>query len=128
MAFLNFLDMIDGGGMGKAGDTFEGGGLLSDLGNALLKPRGYYDRHRPVTQSTMSAPPRRPVQTRPAQPAPITIDELKAMFARSPSPITQGPIPPQMGRTGAVQNPEEWGKPGSAVDPLTFLRALGYPI
>lgn len=128
MPFLSFMDMIDGGGMGKAGDKFEGGGLLSELGNALFKPRGYYDRHRQVTQSTMSAPVQRPAQTQPAQSAPITMDELKAIFARSPSPITQGPIPPQIGRTGAVQNPEEWGKPGSTVDPLTFLRALGYPI
>jgi len=32
------LDMIDGGGAGKSGDRFEGGGLLSMLGNLFMKP------------------------------------------------------------------------------------------
>jgi hypothetical protein len=39
--YLNFIDMINGGGMGAAGDKFEGGGLLSMLGNALgIAPYG----------------------------------------------------------------------------------------
>ena len=39
--FLNFLDLFDGGGRGASGTEFEGGGLLSGLGNALFKPAGY---------------------------------------------------------------------------------------
>jgi len=43
--YLNFIDMINGGGMGAAGSRFEGGGLLSMLGNALgIRPYGYEDR------------------------------------------------------------------------------------
>ena len=42
--FLNFLDMLDGGGRGTSGNEFEGGGLLSGLGNALFKPAGYAER------------------------------------------------------------------------------------
>jgi hypothetical protein len=42
--FLNFLDLFDGGGRGASGAEFEGGGLLSGLGNALFKPAGYADR------------------------------------------------------------------------------------
>jgi len=42
--FLDFLDRFDGGGMGQSGEKFEGGGLLSLLGNALMKPAGYADR------------------------------------------------------------------------------------
>jgi hypothetical protein len=42
--FLDFLDRFDGGGAGKVGDQFEGGGLLSLIGNALMKPAGYADR------------------------------------------------------------------------------------
>lgn len=38
--FLDFLDRIDGGGKGQSGDTFEGGGLLSMLGNLLFSPYG----------------------------------------------------------------------------------------
>jgi hypothetical protein len=36
--FTGLLDMIDGGGGGKSGDRFEGGGLLSILGNLFAKP------------------------------------------------------------------------------------------
>lgn len=43
--YLNLIDMINGGGMGRAGDKFEGGGLLSMLGNALgIAPYGSRDR------------------------------------------------------------------------------------
>jgi hypothetical protein len=36
--FTGLMDMIDGGGGGKSGDRFEGGGLLSMLGNLFAKP------------------------------------------------------------------------------------------
>jgi hypothetical protein len=42
--FLGLMDMIDGGGMGRAGAEFEGG-PLSGLLNALgIRPQGYRDR------------------------------------------------------------------------------------
>lgn len=44
--FLDFLDRIDGGGMGQSGDTFEGGGLLSMLGNLFASPYGSEDPER----------------------------------------------------------------------------------
>lgn len=44
--FLDFLDMFDGGGAGQMGDKFEGGGLLSMLGNALGSPYGSEDPER----------------------------------------------------------------------------------
>jgi hypothetical protein len=34
-------DMFDGGGRGRPGERFEGGGLLSDIGNALGGPGGF---------------------------------------------------------------------------------------
>ena len=34
-------DMFDGGGRGQPGERFEGGGLLSDIGNALGGPGGF---------------------------------------------------------------------------------------
>lgn len=36
--FTGLLDMLDGGGAGQSGDRFEGGGLLSMLGNLFAKP------------------------------------------------------------------------------------------
>jgi len=44
--FLDFLDMIDGGGAGQMGDKFEGGGLYSVLGNLLASPYGSKDEER----------------------------------------------------------------------------------
>ena len=44
--YLNLLDMFDGGGAGRSGDTFEGGGLLSLLANAFSRPYGFEDRLR----------------------------------------------------------------------------------
>ena len=44
--FLNFIDMIDGGGAGQMGDKFAGGGLLSFLANAIATPYGAADDDR----------------------------------------------------------------------------------
>ena len=42
--FLGLMDMIDGGGAGRSGQTFEGG-PLSGFMNALgIRPMGYMDR------------------------------------------------------------------------------------
>ena len=44
--FLDFLDMIDGGGAGQMGDKFQGGGLYSVLGNLMASPYGSQDEER----------------------------------------------------------------------------------
>jgi|TARA_B110000908_G_scaffold169898_1_gene228061 hypothetical protein len=44
--FLDFLDRLDGGGAGQMGDKFEGGGLLSLLGNVFGSPYGSEDPER----------------------------------------------------------------------------------
>jgi len=44
--FLDFIDMIDGGGAGKFGKEFEGGGIFSVLANALATPYGSEDEER----------------------------------------------------------------------------------
>ena len=36
--FLDFLDMIDGGGKGKMGGEFKGGGIISDIANLIATP------------------------------------------------------------------------------------------
>lgn len=55
--YSGLMDMINGGGAGAAGQTFQGGGILSDIANVIAKPRGYYDRAQPVAQ-LMQAPMR----------------------------------------------------------------------
>lgn len=44
--YTSLIDLIDGGGAGRSGQSFEGGGLLSILANALMRPYGYEDRLR----------------------------------------------------------------------------------
>jgi hypothetical protein len=38
--YQGFNDMIDGGGMGQSGQSFDGGGLLSMIANMIASPRG----------------------------------------------------------------------------------------
>lgn len=44
--FLDFMDMIDGGGAGRMGDKFEGGGIFSALANMIATPYGSEDEAR----------------------------------------------------------------------------------
>ena len=44
--YTSLIDLIDGGGAGRSGESFEGGGLLSILANALMRPYGYENRLR----------------------------------------------------------------------------------
>ena len=37
--YISFADMFDGGGPGQSGDNFEGGGIISEIGNALGGPK-----------------------------------------------------------------------------------------
>ena len=60
--FKSFKDMFDGGGAGRSGQRFEGGGLLSDLGNLFARPAGYQDRLGLVR------PQMRPIQEKSVQP------------------------------------------------------------
>lgn len=66
--FLNFMDMIDGGGMGASGSEFQGGGLLSDIGNALFQPAGYREQQRAMAETR---PQMRPMAMEPVQPRPM---------------------------------------------------------
>lgn len=54
--YLNLRDMFDGGGMGRSGDKFEGGGLLSMLGNALgIAPLGSRQREEQLAALSQGA-------------------------------------------------------------------------
>ena len=50
--FTDLMDMIDGGGAGASGDRFEGGGLLSMLGNLFMKPIEAQDNVERISRDT----------------------------------------------------------------------------
>ena len=121
--YLGLLDMIDGGGMGRAGQRFEGGGLLSDIANALARPAGYMERMaavRPQARPMQAGLPDMPmIQTPPPQQSPMQ------MFGGMPP----APYSPQMQYSGRgnVGMPA----PQFAVTPeeqavLEYLRSIGY--
>lgn len=56
--YKNLRDMFDGGGAGKSGPKFEGGGVISDLGNLLFDPLGsrnaqYQNKMAPLNSPQM---------------------------------------------------------------------------
>ena len=93
--YLNFRDLIDGGGAGQAGPTFQGGGLLSMIANALATPYGSRDR-TPVGQP-MSALRPMPMPRPQARPAPASYPAGSGMTPANnyvgPPPVQGPPMP-----------------------------------
>jgi hypothetical protein len=58
--FTGLLDMLDGGGAGASGDKFEGGGLLSILGNLFAKPLEAQDKVEEIAARTSARDMLRP--------------------------------------------------------------------
>jgi len=61
--FTGLLDMLDGGGAGASGGKFEGGGLLSILGNLFAKPLEAQDKVEQIAARTALRPKLRPNMT-----------------------------------------------------------------
>ncbi len=93
--FLDFMDMIDGGGKGQMGDEFEGGGLLSAFANMAASPYGSEDEMRRKARQDFyssqnigggpqvdSARVSRPV-ARPA--APTSFADMEGQYSTSPA-------------------------------------------
>ena len=58
--FTGLLDMLDGGGAGASGGKFEGGGLLSALGNLFAKPLEAQDKVEEIAARTSARDMLRP--------------------------------------------------------------------
>ena len=104
--YVDFLDRFDGGGAGQTGNSFQGGGLLSALGNLLANPYGSEDQARRAQRrqalgllDTAAAPA-------PARPAPF------APRTAPPGNITTSVLPPAM--TGSMGT--SFGAMGNPVD------------
>ncbi len=90
--FLDFLDRIDGGGMGQSGDTFEGGGLLSMLGNLFASPYGSQDPERRARRDAFYAG--EPMAATGFNPTPVrTAGEMSTGGDPRPSVLRQGMQP-----------------------------------
>jgi len=83
------IDMINGGGAGRAGQQFEGGGLLSMLGNVLAQPYGAEARGMTAPDASMRPMmrPQAPMQAPMAMPAPMP----QPMPMAPPMPVMQPP-------------------------------------
>lgn len=69
--YLGLIDMLDGGGPGRSGQTFEGGPLSNFLNSLGIRPMGYQDRlsaARPAPRPMSGPTSMAPVAATPAQP------------------------------------------------------------
>jgi len=119
------IDMINGGGPGRSGDTFEGGGILSLLANAVAKPYGSV-RERPGHTPVGAAPPQmevlRPVATE-AGVEPVGTMDLPPMDERPSLPGLA-----DNGYRGAIFQPSISNIPGASrvftEEDLAFLSSV----
>jgi len=116
--FTGLMDMLDGGGMGAKGDEFKGGGLLSDIGNALFQPAGYRERMRGMQETRPMARPQGMTQPQPqSQPQPMaqsTPMQPGPMMPGGPTPPTPMQSQPQM-----PQDPAMPSMPTAGANPMS---------
>ncbi len=89
--YQGLLDMLNGGGAGRAGQTFEGGGLSGLLNSLGIRPMGYRDRlaeARPQPNPMLMTPTVSTMGMPPVQPA---------VSPYAPGAITQTTLPPMGG-------------------------------
>ena len=99
------IDMINGGGAGRAGQRFEGGGLLSDIGNSMFRPYGFEERMGQVR------PQARPMRPPMAPPAPATapapaMSPFERFGGQPPAPYS-----PPMGGGRTAMGPQRLSEP-----------------
>jgi hypothetical protein len=85
--YQGFNDMIDGGGAGASGQSFEGGGLLSMIANMIASPRGS-QQGQPEPMGGLLSP-----RARPAMPVQAPQYSGRGDFGMQPPSPTQNPHP-----------------------------------
>lgn len=102
--YLGLLDMLDGGGAGRSGQTFEGGPLSGFLNSLGVRPMGYMDRME------QARPMRRPMSMGGVAGGAPSVESMsnedlvklieaalgRASSAQSAAPITTTPLLPYM--------------------------------
>jgi hypothetical protein len=127
--FTGLMDMLDGGGAGASGDKFEGGGLLSILGNLFAKPLEAQDNVERIaarTSARTSSP--KPV-LRPTMTTGTPITEYSESLLPPTLPVTSDPRNFQRGTepstlTDAQKEAIVMGQavPAAEFDPRNFQR------
>jgi hypothetical protein len=87
--FLGLLDMLDGGGAGRSGQTFEGGPLSGFLNALGVRPQGYQERmEREREPMYLAGPPSRPTPMYSAGPPSVPPNPY------APGAVTTTTLPP----------------------------------
>jgi hypothetical protein len=113
--FKNFIDMINGGGAGRAGQRFEGGGLLSMIANAVARPYGFEER---MGQVRPQARPMQPPMQAPMQP-PMQAPAMSPFEMFGGQYPSSSPLSPPMGGGRTAVGPQR---------PLTYGPQGGRPV
>ena len=118
--FLDFMDRFDGGGAGQAGDRFEGGGLLSLLGNLAATPYGSEDEARRA-QRMKFYNERKPMSDAPAmtnRPAPQQMPQSTPQaLATEPNYADRFALPPAPVQPNYNVR-SDYGMPGAQTAPV----------
>ena len=106
--YVDFLDHFDGGGAGQTGNSFQGGGLLSALGNIFATPYGSEDEERRAQRrqalgllDTAAAPAPFAPRTAPRTAPPAMTGPMGTSFGAMGNPVdmsrdSAGMPPPQI--------------------------------
>ena len=119
--YVDFLDRFDGGGAGQTGNSFQGGGLLSALGNIFATPYGSEDQARRAQRrqalgllDTAAAPT--PAKVKPAAPfAPRTAPPAGNITTSVLPPAMTGPMGTSF---GAMGNPVDMSRDSAGMPPI----------
>lgn len=121
------IDMINGGGAGRAGEKFEGGGLLSMLGNAFATPYGSGAAAAP-TSGSAPAPTQYSRVAPPPMTAPMQVQANQSPYemfgGQAPAPYA-APEPQYSGRGSAGMPYPEWVQDDETRKMFDYLRAQG---
>jgi hypothetical protein len=135
------IDMINGGGPGRSGGTFEGGGILSLLANAVAKPYGSVRERPGHTPMGATAAPRmevlrpEPVDAAvlPSYDTAVPVDTLRSVVEGAIDRAEAGPELPSisdpryLGR-GAIFQPSISSIPGASrvfkEEDIAFLNSV----
>ena len=95
--FTGLIDMLDGGGAGASGDKFEGGGLLSMLGNLFMKPIQAEQRIEDIASRTSDR------TNTPDLPTPSVTGTLTSLLDGKDGGLTSGNVTPRLdGKDGLI--------------------------
>lgn len=121
MNFTGLLDLVDGGGAGRAGQQFEGA-RVSEILNAIgIKPYGAEDRMRAVRPQARPEDFRQQFTPPIQAPSPMQ-PPMQPPMSAMPPPVMTTPLPP----AGAMPNEELMRLIQMALSNYNMPSGIGY--